>query len=73
MVCQSPSAILLGRGSTRCNKLKAKSLQSAIGWRVRRNWHAEFKFTKAILFTLAIGMISASTTKLFKIVIKNIK
>ncbi len=31
------------------------------------------KFTKTILFTFAIGMSFASTTKLFKILIKNIK
>jgi len=31
------------------------------------------KFTKTILFTIAIGMIFASATKIFKILIKNIK
>ena len=33
----------------------------------------DWEFTKTILFTFAIGMIFASTTKLFKKEIKNIK
>jgi len=37
------------------------------------NWLTDCYFTKTILFTFAIGMIFASTTKLFKKVIKNIK
>jgi len=37
------------------------------------NWQTDCYFTKPILFTFAIGINFASTTKLFKILIKNIK
>ena len=37
------------------------------------NWLTDCSFTKTILFTFAIGMIFASTTKLFEKLIKNMK
>ena len=71
--CQSPSAILLGGEGTWRHRMTAKWLQTAIGWRVVQNWLADCQFTKTILFTFQIGMIFASTTYLFEIIIKNIK
>jgi len=47
--------------------MMAKLLQFAMGWRVVRNWHKDYKFKKSIVFTFAIGINFASTTKLLKI------
>jgi hypothetical protein len=37
------------------------------------SWLTDCWFTGTILFTFAIGIVFASTTELFKIIIKNIK
>jgi hypothetical protein len=37
------------------------------------NWLTDCWFTKAVLFTFAMGMIFASTTKLFCNIIKSVK
>ena len=63
---------LFGGVGTQSHRLMAKRLQSTKGWRVRRNWQSECKFTKKNLFTFVIGISFASTTKLLKILVKNL-